>query len=82
MVVPVFTFRVSGKLSEGILNIQEFKPIEITKNFYQLGIPFFPVYLTQAYHLEMLVRVSNGDDPDDIAKEKAQWVLSISDHMP
>lgn len=38
--------------------------------------------VTEAYHLEMLVRMSNGDDPDEIAKEKAEWVLSIADHMP
>lgn len=38
--------------------------------------------VTEAYHLEMIVRVANGDDPDEIAKEKAQWVLSIADHMP
>lgn len=37
---------------------------------------------TEAYHLEMLVRVSNGDDPDEISKEKAEWILSIADHMP
>ena len=38
--------------------------------------------VTEAYHLEMIVRMSNGDDPEDIAKEKAAWVLSIADHMP
>jgi 2-aminobenzoylacetyl-CoA thioesterase len=38
--------------------------------------------VTEAYHLEMVVRMSNGDDPEDIAKEKAAWVLSIADHMP
>jgi 2-aminobenzoylacetyl-CoA thioesterase len=38
--------------------------------------------VTEAYHLEMLVRVSNGEDPQDIANEKAQWVNTIADHMP
>lgn len=38
--------------------------------------------VTEAYHLEMIVRISNGDLPEDIAKEKADWVLSIADHMP
>ena len=38
--------------------------------------------VTEAYHLEMIVRLSNGDDPQEIAQEKADWVLSIADHMP
>ncbi len=38
--------------------------------------------VTEAYHLEMIVRMSNGDDPQEIAQEKADWVLSIADHMP
>ncbi len=38
--------------------------------------------VTEAYHLEMLVRMSNGDTPEEIAQEKAQWVNSIADHMP
>jgi glyoxylase-like metal-dependent hydrolase (beta-lactamase superfamily II) len=38
--------------------------------------------VTESYHLEMIVRMSNGDTAEDIAKEKADWVLSIADHMP
>jgi glyoxylase-like metal-dependent hydrolase (beta-lactamase superfamily II) len=38
--------------------------------------------VTEAYHLEMIVRLSNGHDPQEIAQEKADWVLSIGDHMP
>ena len=38
--------------------------------------------VTEDYHLEMLARMSNGEDPEVIAKEKAEWVLSIADHMP
>ena len=38
--------------------------------------------VTETYHLEMIGRMSNGEDPQDIAKDKAEWVLSIADHMP
>lgn len=48
-----------------------------TRAFFQKALS-----VTEAYHLEILARISNGDDPDDIAKEKAKWVLSIADHMP
>lgn len=38
--------------------------------------------VTEAYHLEMIVRMTNGEDPKEIAQEKADWVHSIADHMP
>jgi len=38
--------------------------------------------VTEVYHLEMVVRMSEGEDPREIAQEKAEWVLSIADHMP
>ncbi len=38
--------------------------------------------VTEAYHLEMIVRMSNGDVPQEIAQEKADWVRSIGDYMP
>jgi 2-aminobenzoylacetyl-CoA thioesterase len=37
---------------------------------------------TEAYHLEMLERVNYGEDPKDVAREKAQWVESFVVHMP
>lgn len=38
--------------------------------------------VTEAYHLEMLNRIAGGEDADAVSREKAEWVLSISDHMP
>ncbi len=38
--------------------------------------------VTEAYHLEMISRLSKGDNPEDIAKEKASWIQTIADHMP
>ena len=35
--------------------------------------------VTEAYHLEMLERVANGENPDTIAMEKAKWVDSLTD---
>ena len=37
---------------------------------------------TGAYHREMIDRTQAGENPKDIAMEKAQWVQSIADHMP
>ena len=37
---------------------------------------------TEAYHLEMIERVNYGEDPKDVAREKAQWVESFVVHMP
>jgi len=34
---------------------------------------------TESYHLEMVERVSKGEDPEKIALEKAQWVNSLTD---
>jgi glyoxylase-like metal-dependent hydrolase (beta-lactamase superfamily II) len=34
---------------------------------------------TESYHLEMLKRVSNGEDPEKVALEKAEWVNSLTD---
>lgn len=38
--------------------------------------------VTESYHEEMMGRISKGDDPDTVAREKAEWVFSISDRMP
>ena len=35
--------------------------------------------VTEAYHMEMLERVANGENPDAIAMEKAKWVASLTD---
>jgi len=47
-------------------------------------IKFFEKALkaTEAYHLEMLERISSGENPEKIALEKANWVDSFADHMP
>lgn len=37
---------------------------------------------TLAYHREMLKRVKNGENGDDIAVDKANWVNSITDIQP
>ena len=37
---------------------------------------------TGAYHQEMLDRTANGENPKDIAMEKAKWVEAIADRMP
>lgn len=37
---------------------------------------------TEAYHNEMLKRMNNKEDIKVIAKDKAEWVWSFSDHMP
>lgn len=34
---------------------------------------------TGKYHLEMLTRIEEGEDPDDIAMEKARWVSTLTD---
>jgi glyoxylase-like metal-dependent hydrolase (beta-lactamase superfamily II) len=38
--------------------------------------------VTESYHHEMMTRTARGEDLDAIAKEKAEWVFSISDRMP
>jgi glyoxylase-like metal-dependent hydrolase (beta-lactamase superfamily II) len=38
--------------------------------------------VTEAYHREMVGRVGKGEDPRAISREKADWVHTISDHMP
>jgi hypothetical protein len=35
--------------------------------------------VTEAYHMEMLERVANGENPDTIAQEKAKWVKGLTD---
>jgi 2-aminobenzoylacetyl-CoA thioesterase len=35
--------------------------------------------VTERYHTEMLERVAKGENPDDIALEKAKWVDSLTD---
>ena len=35
--------------------------------------------VTEAYHVEMLERVANGENPDTIAQEKAKWVNGLTD---
>jgi 2-aminobenzoylacetyl-CoA thioesterase len=37
---------------------------------------------TEDYHLEMLERVNYGEDSNEVALEKAQWVESFVIHMP
>jgi len=37
---------------------------------------------TGAYHQEMLERTAEGENPKNIANEKAKWVQSIADRMP
>lgn len=37
---------------------------------------------TGAYHREMLDRTAKGENPKEIAMEKAKWVESIADRMP
>lgn len=37
---------------------------------------------TEDYHLEMIERVNNGEDPAEIALEKARWIESFVVHMP
>ena len=37
---------------------------------------------TGAYHQEMLDRTTEGENPKEIALEKAKWVQSIADRMP
>jgi glyoxylase-like metal-dependent hydrolase (beta-lactamase superfamily II) len=34
---------------------------------------------TESYHLEMLERLSKGEDPEEIALDKAKWVNSLTD---
>ncbi len=34
---------------------------------------------TESYHLEMLARVSNGEDTENIALDKAKWVNTLTD---
>jgi 2-aminobenzoylacetyl-CoA thioesterase len=36
---------------------------------------------TEAYHNEMLVRTMNGEDPNKVAFEKSNWVLSNHNYM-
>ncbi|MFC1949561.1 MBL fold metallo-hydrolase [Chloroflexota bacterium] len=37
---------------------------------------------TESYHLEMLERVGNGEDPSEVALEKAKWVNTLTDILP
>jgi glyoxylase-like metal-dependent hydrolase (beta-lactamase superfamily II) len=37
---------------------------------------------TKTYHLELLERLGNGDDPEKIALEKAKWVSTLTDAHP
>jgi glyoxylase-like metal-dependent hydrolase (beta-lactamase superfamily II) len=37
---------------------------------------------TKAYHKEMLARLEAGEDPEDIAMEKARWVNTLTDEHP
>jgi 2-aminobenzoylacetyl-CoA thioesterase len=48
-----------------------------SKTFFQKALK-----ATEDYHLEMLERVYNGEDPNEIALEKAQWIESFVVHMP
>jgi hypothetical protein len=34
---------------------------------------------TESYHLEMLERLGKGEDPEEIALDKAKWVNSLTD---
>ncbi len=47
------------------------------KNFFRRALK-----TTKDYHKEMLARIGKGENPKNIAAEKAQWVLKIADHMP
>ncbi|MFH1623790.1 MAG: MBL fold metallo-hydrolase [Pseudomonadota bacterium] len=37
---------------------------------------------TESYHLEMLERLGNGEDPEKIALDKANWVNTLTDIQP
>lgn len=37
---------------------------------------------TEDFHLEMIERVNGGEDPNEIANEKARWIESFVVHMP
>jgi len=37
---------------------------------------------TESYHLELLERLGKGEDPQQIALEKAKWVNSLTDMVP
>ena len=37
---------------------------------------------TEAYHREMLKRMDAGEDPEEIAMEKAKWVNTLTDEHP
>lgn len=37
---------------------------------------------TETYHLEMLDKLANGEDPDKIAMDKARWVNTLTDDFP
>ena len=37
---------------------------------------------TESYHSEMLTRLGNGEDPKNIALEKAKWVNTLTDIQP
>jgi len=37
---------------------------------------------TETYHLELLERLGNGEDPEKIALEKAKWVNTLTDAHP
>ncbi|HOC39037.1 MAG TPA: hypothetical protein PKJ77_07155, partial [Thermodesulfobacteriota bacterium] len=37
---------------------------------------------TKRYHTEMLQRLATGEDPEVIAREKAEWVNSLTDIQP
>lgn len=38
--------------------------------------------VTEAYHREMLDRIAKGEDPEEISREKGEWIRIIADHMP
>jgi glyoxylase-like metal-dependent hydrolase (beta-lactamase superfamily II) len=37
---------------------------------------------TESYHLELLERLGKGEDPNQIAMEKAKWVNTLTDMVP
>ena len=37
---------------------------------------------TEAFHLELMERLGNGEDPEKIAVEKAKWVNTLTDDHP
>jgi glyoxylase-like metal-dependent hydrolase (beta-lactamase superfamily II) len=37
---------------------------------------------TETYHFELLERLGNGSDPNNVALEKAKWVNTITDDFP